>query len=208
MGRRILRSHRKGSRRRKSLWSESVVGLTGALANNAVATGWLAFPAGQYFLGGLIPIFQPEDLTHVRSLFTVGGAYGNQPSTDRASSVTVAYGVLPFSVEDGNAYQNVLISTSGIGGVPNPATPSPWDWVYKFSSRLSAHFAGAHVSYWSELGAQTEVDAQTRAMRKLSHGMGLLYVIGWDWDDPTFSQNGDTLLIDAAISARSIFKEP
>lgn len=190
------------------MWSESNLGLSaGALPNNAVATGWLAFPAGEYDFSFTPPAFQPEDLTHVRSIINRGFACANSPSNDRASSFSIAVGILPFDAQDGNAYQNVLISTTGIGSVPNPASNSSFDWIWLQRDCVPGHqFTGQIANFVSD--ALNDVQCQTRAMRKLSHGTGLLWCIGWDWDDPTFSQNGDTLQLTIDATARTIFKEP
>lgn len=209
MARHARRKFRSSSARRKILVAESNFGLAaGALANTAVATGWLAFPAGQYDVTSFaIPVFQPEDLTHVRSLFNVGCISFVLPNVDRASSFTIGFGVLPFEVEDGNVYINALVATTGIGGIPNPATPSNFDWLWKHYMIVGAHNHAAGVNSWTN-EALNDIASQTRGMRKLSHGHGLMWVIGWDWDNGAFSQNGDTLSLTAGCQARSFYKEP
>jgi len=203
-----VRAHRRlrSGRRRKTLWSESNLGLvSAALANTSVAVGWMAFPAGQYDFQFTPPAFQPEDLTHVRSLFSVGWSCSNQPSAARASGWSIGFGVLPFDAQDGNAYQGVLVATTGIGSVPNPASNDSFDWIWKRRDLGDSQHAGGITAFFAEVSKVT--DEQTRAMRKLSHGAGLLFCIGWDWLNPTFSQNGDTFNIAADITARSIYKE-
>lgn len=210
MGRRFRRtSRRSGSRRRKTLWAESNLGVSSsAIGNNAVITGWLAFPAGQYDFGFTPPAFQPEDLTHVRSLLWWNFQVNVTPSADRASSFTVGAAIWPFTVQDGNVYQNTLISTSGVGSVPNPATIGNHDYLWTWKTSIPAHQFTAGVAAWLPEIPGVDSGFMTRAQRKLSHDQGLLMLIGWDWDDPTLSQNGDTLAITANITGRSLYKEP
>lgn len=107
------------------------------------------------------------------------------------------------------SYQSVPISTSGVGGVPNPAGNSNWDWLWKQKWSLCDYGAASgFTNFWAFDNQGNEIMMQTRAMRKLSHAKGLLLVIGWDWDDFAFSQNGDTLEMTVNVAGRSIFKEP
>lgn len=198
---------RASGRRRKTLWSESGLGQdTAARSNQAVATGWLAFPAGQYNTGFAIPAYQPEDLTHLRSIIGFSAQTAATPSVNRASSFSVAVGILQLTVEDGNVYQSTAVATSGVGGLPNPAHPSNFDWLWKYQVSICANPFALPGSWVTD--QMQDTFCQTRAMRKLSHGTGLLWVMGWDWDSSAFAGNGDTLGLTAFVHARSIFKEP
>lgn len=208
MARRFRRTFRKSSKRRKTRWTESVLGASGSFANTGVITGWLAFPAGQYDTSFVIPAFQPEDLTHVRSLFWRGLTTNNEPSVDRASSFNVSYGVLPFEAEDGNVYQNAFVATSGIGGVPSPAQLTNWDWLWRHTDHGCTHNFLGSITGPLVADSLNSFQSSSRAMRKLSHGMGLLMCIAWDWDDPALQNNGDLLTFTTGLNARSIFKEP
>lgn len=204
--RRMFRRRSSGRSRRKIFWGESNLGgVFAALSNTEVATGWAAFPAGQYDFSFTPPAFQPEDLTLIRTLAWPSFAVQPTNPSGAGTSYSFWFGVLSWDAQDGNVYQNAVISHTGVGSVPDPASNTSADWLLKYGGSFTAtQFTGQQGGI-----SDTGIDhIESRAQRKLSHDTGILIIAGWNYDDPAIQDNGDTITAVFNIKLRQAFKLP
>lgn len=169
------RHHRRGPRR-KSNWYVgygSSIGTTNFLTSTIFAH-WAIFPinrldtSNQQFAADVIP--NPGDLTLVRSISNVYAWIQDPDSSfgDGDFNVILAYGLIKWSTANASA----IDGSNFVSGdqVPGPFTDATMDWVYRWQQTTRSFGAvSQEVFTGSDFLGQ-----QSRAMRKLSDGEGIL----------------------------------
>lgn len=207
---------RKGGRRR-SYWAGAAVWIDNAALQNTsnggggflageAFTWWVKWPAGQRSITDTISYpeeIEPIDETVVRtrSIFSCRASLNNLTEFQR-HSYTIAFGIV--AIDPGNAAEDLNggafafnLDGSALPPFPLPMIDLGEDWII----RQIGTGVQNDVIYQPSAG---DLDAyQSRAMRKLSPGVGLLAVLMAS--DPNEANSNDWT-ITAAFDTRCLFK--
>jgi len=190
MPRRSFRS-RSRAPKRKLTWEWAGMFVNGTILVDQVVATWIRVPAGYVDNANSagIPIQMPPDYTLVRSRILASLATNN-------GSAQATY---PFICCQGIiAWDGTTDDVNDIGVIPSPYWDQELDWVWRNDIPLTVQNT-ALFSNTADLDAY-----QSKAMRKLSNGTGLLYC--FTLADPLGSMSG--LAIALAMNARCLYKLP
>lgn len=118
---------------------------------------------------------EPVDETLVRTLLSVQGALVVPGTTGVAPLCSVAYGIIPFDGGDQPEFYDFAIFQNNISLVscPSPFVDSDDDWTFR---NVYGNSGREVVIFDNTLGPAQFTES--KAMRKLPAGTGLLFVIG------------------------------
>jgi len=142
---------------------------TDLAGNYTWASSWARWPSD--FIAPEDDTFPtPSDETVIRTITQF------ECSTSTNARVNVVFGLIAFDGgREPGFYEAALFDTSSLVAPPNPATDFGEDWLIRIPNNFTGLQTGAQSLYsW----AQPESFIQSRAMRKMPPGTGLLAVIG------------------------------
>lgn len=192
MARRAFRTRARGPKRKLTWEWAGLFGQFVGLTENDVVSTWVRVPAGYVDTANSagIPVQIEPDATLIRTrlLWTF--------STDNAG-VQVTY---PFAVCCGLiAWDGTTDDTNDIGLLPHPYYDQELDWIFRSDGPENQQ----NIIRGGNGGG--DVDAyQSKAMRKLSNGTGLLWVMAIG--DPLGGLGG--LNMNVAMNCRNLYKLP
>jgi len=195
--RRLRRSHGSGKSRRKVDWETARIGTDAAttMTDGLVGVGWARWPAGltNFFTDPLAPIVLPPDATLVRTLVKAGAFV----SADPTQNGFLTFGICPYESQEPDFLENGFFPP---GSIPDPFYAGN-DWIITVQFPVNVATAGVHFAYFNGMN---DKEFESRAMRKLPAGTGLL--MAWSWN--TLEGSGESVAVSLAASCRLAIKVP
>jgi len=197
MPRRRFVRRTSSSKKRKLEWQWAGLFAQGTFSVDDVVATWLRVPASRVDNANAagIPVVIEDDYTLIRSRIVYEAGYSNRTTQANYPWISASGAI---------AWEGTSDDTNDLGVLPNPYWDQDLDWIWRST--------GPHVNVNLPLTTNGgELDQyQSKAMRKLSAGVGILFV--FTYADPLGFLPGVTgttdLDINLAVDARMLFKKP
>jgi len=192
-------ARRSSSSRRKVDWETATLGTAGTAPitwnSGDCGASWVRYPANIPDFTFTPPVTNPPDATLVRTLVNVAVA---TTSIDNTPGI-ISFGICPYENEDASALINV--GPIGPGILPDLFFAGN-DWLFTWHAAIPVITTGlGDVLFFN--GSNDKL-YESRAMRKLPSGTGLLAVFSWN----TLDTSTGIVIMSAAAQVRMAIKVP